>query len=133
MSVLVVGLYKLKYQMMNFLFSVTEYTVFLPNTEDAFHIHLQILQHVTNQHFSFNTLIHALELLQSFLFCFAETECAEITPGLLKSRTGEFDLESILFLKLRSLGKFHSVVVFDVVCVSCIRQFLCVSGWVFLF
>ncbi|XP_017341462.1 leucine-rich repeat-containing protein 61 isoform X1 [Ictalurus punctatus] len=30
-------------------------------------------------------------------------ECAKITTGLLKSRTGEFDLESILFLKLRSL------------------------------
>ncbi|KAL4641957.1 leucine-rich repeat-containing protein 61 isoform X1 [Arapaima gigas] len=33
-----------------------------------------------------------------------ETEIAKITPVLLKSRTGEFDLESVLFLKLRSLG-----------------------------
>ncbi|KPP63253.1 leucine-rich repeat-containing protein 61-like, partial [Scleropages formosus] len=32
------------------------------------------------------------------------TEFAKITPVLLKSRTGEFDLESVLFLKLRSLG-----------------------------
>lgn len=29
---------------------------------------------------------------------------SRITPEMLKSRTGEFDLESILFLKLRSLG-----------------------------
>ncbi|XP_023672333.1 leucine-rich repeat-containing protein 61 [Paramormyrops kingsleyae] len=33
-----------------------------------------------------------------------ETDVAKITPVLLKSRTGEFDLESILFLKLRNLG-----------------------------
>ncbi|KTF88063.1 hypothetical protein cypCar_00023789 [Cyprinus carpio] len=32
-----------------------------------------------------------------------ETECAKITTVLLKSRTGEFDLESIMFLKLRNL------------------------------
>ncbi|KAF3854839.1 hypothetical protein F7725_022894 [Dissostichus mawsoni] len=31
-------------------------------------------------------------------------DCEKITPVLLKSRTGEFDLESILFLKLRGLG-----------------------------
>ncbi|KAM3609483.1 uncharacterized protein V6R79_015600 [Siganus canaliculatus] len=31
-------------------------------------------------------------------------ESDKITPALLKSRTGEFDLESILFLKLRGLG-----------------------------
>ncbi|CAJ0920900.1 unnamed protein product [Ranitomeya imitator] len=31
-------------------------------------------------------------------------EHARITPEMLKSRTGEFDLESILFLKLRGLG-----------------------------
>ncbi|XP_048825332.1 leucine-rich repeat-containing protein 61 isoform X2 [Brienomyrus brachyistius] len=33
-----------------------------------------------------------------------ETDVAKITPVLLKSRTGEFDLESILFLKLRNFG-----------------------------
>ncbi|XP_034060622.1 leucine-rich repeat-containing protein 61 isoform X1 [Gymnodraco acuticeps] len=33
-----------------------------------------------------------------------DADCEKITPGLLKSRTGEFDLESILFLKLRGLG-----------------------------
>ncbi|KAG9472739.1 leucine-rich repeat-containing protein 61 [Eleutherodactylus coqui] len=32
------------------------------------------------------------------------SEHARITPEMLKSRTGEFDLESILFLKLRNLG-----------------------------
>lgn len=32
------------------------------------------------------------------------SEQARITPEMLKSRTGEFDLESILFLKLRGLG-----------------------------
>ncbi|KAM5157334.1 leucine-rich repeat-containing protein 61 [Mantella aurantiaca] len=32
------------------------------------------------------------------------SENSRITPEMLKSRTGEFDLESILFLKLRSLG-----------------------------
>lgn len=32
-------------------------------------------------------------------------DCDKITAALLKSRTGEFDLESILFLKLRGLGK----------------------------
>ncbi|XP_069815321.1 leucine-rich repeat-containing protein 61-like [Dendropsophus ebraccatus] len=31
-------------------------------------------------------------------------EHARITPEMLKSRTGEFDLESILFLKLRGVG-----------------------------
>ncbi|XP_076863606.1 leucine-rich repeat-containing protein 61 [Brachyhypopomus gauderio] len=41
-----------------------------------------------------------------------EPECAKITPGLLKSRTGEFDLESILFLKLRSLG------IYDLGCIG---------------
>ncbi|XP_042267751.1 leucine-rich repeat-containing protein 61 isoform X1 [Thunnus thynnus] len=33
-----------------------------------------------------------------------DAECEKITAVLLKSRTGEFDLESILFLKLRGLG-----------------------------
>ncbi|XP_072269229.1 leucine-rich repeat-containing protein 61 [Pyxicephalus adspersus] len=32
---------------------------------------------------------------------------SRITPEMLKSRTGEFDLESILFLKLRSLGIYE--------------------------
>lgn len=32
-------------------------------------------------------------------------DCDKITSTLLKSRTGEFDLESIMFLKLRGLGK----------------------------
>ncbi|XP_062858206.1 leucine-rich repeat-containing protein 61 isoform X3 [Trichomycterus rosablanca] len=41
-----------------------------------------------------------------------ETECAKIIPGLLKSRTGEFDLESILFLKLRNLG------IYDLGCIG---------------
>ncbi|XP_028306970.1 leucine-rich repeat-containing protein 61 [Gouania willdenowi] len=34
----------------------------------------------------------------------ADADCEKITSALLKSRTGEFDLESILFLKLRGLG-----------------------------
>ncbi|KAM9375473.1 leucine-rich repeat-containing protein 61 isoform 1-T1 [Pholidichthys leucotaenia] len=33
-----------------------------------------------------------------------DAEFEKITPVLLKSRTGEFDLESILFLKLRGVG-----------------------------
>uniref|UniRef100_A0A8D3BPG1 Leucine rich repeat containing 61 n=1 Tax=Scophthalmus maximus TaxID=52904 RepID=A0A8D3BPG1_SCOMX len=33
-----------------------------------------------------------------------DADCEKITAALLKSRTGEFDLESILFLKLRGLG-----------------------------
>ncbi|KAF6718500.1 Leucine-rich repeat-containing protein 61 [Oryzias melastigma] len=33
-----------------------------------------------------------------------DADCERITAVLLKSRTGEFDLESILFLKLRGLG-----------------------------
>lgn len=33
-----------------------------------------------------------------------DADCDKITAALLKSRTGEFDLESILFLKLRGLG-----------------------------
>lgn len=33
-----------------------------------------------------------------------DADCQKITAVLLKSRTGEFDLESILFLKLRGLG-----------------------------
>ncbi|XP_037623455.1 leucine-rich repeat-containing protein 61 [Sebastes umbrosus] len=33
-----------------------------------------------------------------------DADCEKVTPVLLKSRTGEFDLESILFLKLRGLG-----------------------------
>ncbi|KAL7858215.1 hypothetical protein AOLI_G00183170 [Acnodon oligacanthus] len=41
-----------------------------------------------------------------------EAECAKITTGLLKSRTGEFDLESILFLKLKSLG------IYDLGCIG---------------
>ncbi|XP_061102387.1 leucine-rich repeat-containing protein 61-like [Conger conger] len=41
-----------------------------------------------------------------------ETEVAKITAELLKSRTGEFDLESILFLKLRGLG------IYDLGCVG---------------
>ncbi|XP_056595889.1 leucine-rich repeat-containing protein 61 [Triplophysa dalaica] len=40
------------------------------------------------------------------------TECAKITNVLLKSRTGEFDLESILFLKLRNLG------IYDLGCIG---------------
>lgn len=34
-----------------------------------------------------------------------DADCEKVTAVLLKSRTGEFDLESILFLKLRGLGK----------------------------
>ncbi|XP_018430289.1 PREDICTED: leucine-rich repeat-containing protein 61 [Nanorana parkeri] len=34
----------------------------------------------------------------------AEEDHSRLTPEMLKSRTGEFDLESILFLKLRGLG-----------------------------
>ncbi|XP_023811559.1 leucine-rich repeat-containing protein 61 [Oryzias latipes] len=33
-----------------------------------------------------------------------DADCEKITAVLLKSRTGEFDLQSILFLKLRGLG-----------------------------
>ncbi|XP_055048559.2 leucine-rich repeat-containing protein 61 isoform X3 [Misgurnus anguillicaudatus] len=40
------------------------------------------------------------------------TECAKITNVLLKSRTGEFDLESILLLKLRNLG------IYDLGCIG---------------
>ena len=35
----------------------------------------------------------------------SDADCEKISAALLKSRTGEFDLESILFLKLRGLGK----------------------------
>ncbi|XP_036400437.1 leucine-rich repeat-containing protein 61 [Megalops cyprinoides] len=41
-----------------------------------------------------------------------ETDVAKITSELLKSRTGEFDLESILFLKLRGLG------IYDLGCIG---------------
>ncbi|KAG7473391.1 hypothetical protein MATL_G00095310 [Megalops atlanticus] len=41
-----------------------------------------------------------------------ETSFTKITALLLKSRTGEFELESILFLKLRSLG------IFDLGCIG---------------
>lgn len=37
----------------------------------------------------------------------SDTDFTKITSVLLKSRTGEFDLESILFLKLRGLGKMQ--------------------------
>lgn len=37
----------------------------------------------------------------------ADAEYEKVTAALLKSRSGEFDLESILFLKLRNLGKIH--------------------------
>lgn len=40
-----------------------------------------------------------------FLLILPDADCDKITAVLLKSRTGEFDLESILFLKLRGLGK----------------------------
>lgn len=35
----------------------------------------------------------------------SDADCDKISATLLKTRTGEFDLESILFLKLRGLGK----------------------------
>lgn len=38
-----------------------------------------------------------------------DADCDKVTAVLLKSRTGEFDLESILFLKLRGLGKILSI------------------------
>ncbi|XP_028815011.1 leucine-rich repeat-containing protein 61 [Denticeps clupeoides] len=41
-----------------------------------------------------------------------ETDFTRITTVLLKSRTGEFELESILFLKLRSLG------IYDLGCIG---------------
>ncbi|KAJ8417282.1 hypothetical protein AAFF_G00285090 [Aldrovandia affinis] len=41
-----------------------------------------------------------------------ESDFKKIIPALLKSRTGEFELESILFLKLRSLG------IFDLGCIG---------------
>lgn len=40
-----------------------------------------------------------------FLLILSDADYDKITAVLLKSRTGEFDLESILFLKLRGLGK----------------------------
>lgn len=39
------------------------------------------------------------------LLVLSDADCEKISAALLKSRTGEFDLESILFLKLRGLGK----------------------------
>lgn len=41
-----------------------------------------------------------------------EIECSKITTMLLKSHTGEFDLESILFLKLKNLG------IYDLGCIG---------------
>lgn len=38
-----------------------------------------------------------------------DADFEKITSVLLKSRTGEFDLESILFLKFRGLGKLNSL------------------------
>ncbi|XP_061078343.1 leucine-rich repeat-containing protein 61-like isoform X5 [Conger conger] len=38
-----------------------------------------------------------------FILCFADRDFTKITPVLLKSTAGEFELESILFLKLRNL------------------------------
>lgn len=45
-------------------------------------------------------------MLQPFRI-FPDADFEKITPVLLKSRTGEFDLESILFLKLRGFGKVN--------------------------
>uniref|UniRef100_W5NCA4 Leucine-rich repeat-containing protein 61 n=1 Tax=Lepisosteus oculatus TaxID=7918 RepID=W5NCA4_LEPOC len=42
----------------------------------------------------------------------SETEFAKITAALLKSKTGEFDLESVLYLKLRCLG------IYDLGCIG---------------
>lgn len=39
----------------------------------------------------------------------SDADHEKITAVLLKSRTGEFDLESILFLKLRNLGKMEII------------------------
>lgn len=39
----------------------------------------------------------------------SDADHEKITAVLLKSRTGEFDLESILFLKLRNLGKIEII------------------------
>lgn len=51
--------------------------------------------------------------LQAFflllLLLLPDADIEKITAVLLKSRTGEFDLESILFLKFRSHGKLKSV------------------------
>uniref|UniRef100_A0AAY5JWK8 Leucine rich repeat containing 61 n=1 Tax=Esox lucius TaxID=8010 RepID=A0AAY5JWK8_ESOLU len=48
-----------------------------------------------------------------FTFSCSETErIPKVTAVLLKSRTGEFDLESILFLKLRGLG------IYDLGCIG---------------
>ncbi|TRY86904.1 hypothetical protein DNTS_009023 [Danionella cerebrum] len=38
--------------------------------------------------------------------CGSDMDCTKITTMLLKSYTGEFDLESILFLKLRNSGLY---------------------------
>lgn len=50
-----------------------------------------------------NVICYAAVLLS--LLILSDADCEKITAVLLKSRTGEFDLESILFLKLRGLGK----------------------------
>lgn len=45
-------------------------------------------------------------------FFLSEGEVEKITAVLLKSHSGEFDLESILFLKFRGLGKVRLTYLF---------------------
>ena len=68
----------------------------------------------------------ALSLPQSSV-TLSDAEFEKITAVLLKSRTGEFDLESILFLKFRGLGKTIPIRLTDLClmcCISCIDYVL---------
>lgn len=59
-----------------------------------------------------------------FLFILSDADYMKITAVLLKSRTGEFDLESILFLKLRGLGKIALIYH----CLSLLRCMIASNG-----
>ncbi|XP_061078341.1 leucine-rich repeat-containing protein 61-like isoform X3 [Conger conger] len=48
-----------------------------------------------------------------FILCFADRDFTKITPVLLKSTAGEFELESILFLKLRNLASLRLLLVLN--------------------
>lgn len=49
------------------------------------------------------------------LLFLSDADVEKITAMLLKSRTGEFDLESILFLKLRGLGEVNIIYLYLIV------------------
>lgn len=63
----------------------------------------------------------ALSLLRSSA-PLSDADFEKITAVLLKSRTGEFDLESILFLKFRGLGKTKMTYLYVVM--RCIPMFI---------